>query len=132
MCSSDLLDTILSIYFGNFDDGMPYAVNLAAITHWWRLYRRIMQHWEQRFPGAIFALDYERLVSDTDATMAELGAFLGASPVSRETAMLAPHRPIRTLSSWQVREPVHARSVWRWENYRTQLAPIMAMVKEAQ
>lgn len=33
-------------------------------------------------------------------------------------------RQVRTVSNWQVREPIHQRSVARWRRYEEQLAPL--------
>ena len=46
-----------------------------------------------------------------------LVAFAG---LAWDDACLAFHegrRPVQTLSRWQVRQPVHTRSVGRWRNY---------------
>lgn len=119
----DRRDTLLSLYFGNFDDSMAYTFDLSAAAHWWKHYARLMDHWSDRYGDSILAVDYERLVSDPAAMLAEVGEFLGRTPADKtETGVLAPDRAIKTLSSWQVRQPLHDRSIGRWRNYRKYLS----------
>lgn len=116
----DPRDTLLSLFFGNFDPSQSYTTDLAAAAHWLGQYQRVMAHWHARFPGQIFDLDYEALVSDPAAALEPLGALLG--PGNPDAAGVE-QRAIRTLSSWQVRQPVHGRSVGRWRNYAAELEP---------
>lgn len=123
----DLRDTVLSLWFGNFDDSMAYTFSLEASAHWVGQYRRLMRHWENLFGGDIFALDYERLVGEPEVVIGELGQFLG-QPVLPDQ-QVQPARAVKTLSSWQVRQPLHQRSVQRWLNYSRQLEPVMRMLE---
>ncbi len=121
----DPRDTLVSLYFGNFDDSMAYTFNPDAAAHWIRQYHRLMAHWRGRFGEAIFDLDYEAVVSDAEPVMTALGSYLGISPVTAGQSPAPVERAVRTLSSWQVRQPLHRRSAGRWQNYRKFLEPIL-------
>lgn len=121
----DPRDTLVSLLFGNFDDSMAYTFSADAAAHWIRQYQRLMTHWRGRFGETIFGLDYEALVSDAEPVMAALGGYLGINPVADGQAPAPVDRAVRTLSSWQVRQPLHRRSAGRWQSYRKFLDPIL-------
>ena len=83
-----------------------------------------MQAWQQHLPGRVLEIDYEAMVADPDAALARvleccgLALEQGGSDLTRNAAATA------TLSSVQVREPVHARNVDEWRRYAEQLAPL--------
>ena len=35
-------------------------------------------------------------------------------------------RGVQTPSRWQVKQPIHTRSIGRWRHYQDQLAPLLA------
>jgi tetratricopeptide (TPR) repeat protein len=111
------MDNILSIYFGNFDDSVNYSFNLSDITHWYQQYKKLMAHWLDIYPADIFSLDYDRLVKEPDSVIFDLLSFLN---IENEPACYRDERKdkvVRTLSNWQVRQPLHQRSSGRWHNY---------------
>ena len=119
------LDNILSIYFGHFDKSIIYGNELENIAHWYLQYSRLMQHWKQVYPNDIFDLNYDRLVVDSHSSMSELLSFCGLE-TEKGVATKAPKSSIvKTLSSWQVRQPLHARSSGRWKNYEAHLTDII-------
>lgn len=122
----DPRDTVLSLYFGNFDESMTYTFSLTGAVHWWKQYRRLMDHWEGVYGDSILNLDYEELASAPAAALERVGQYLGRTTAAvPETDGAIGDRAIKTLSSWQVRQPVHDRSIGRWRNYRKYLAPVM-------
>jgi tetratricopeptide (TPR) repeat protein len=112
------LDNILSIYFGNFDDSINYSHRLTDIAHWYRQYHRIMDHWLTLYPDDIFNLDYDNLVKQPNSGIFDVLSFLN---IANESACYLDDRKdnkiVRTLSNWQVRQPLHQRSSGRWHNY---------------
>lgn len=116
------LDTILSIWFLYFDDHIRYGHDLGDAAHYYRQCRRLMDHWQRSYPGDIHALRYEALVTDPEPTMRALTDFVG---LTWDPAVLAAERGravVRTASVWQVRQPLHQRSVDRWRHYAKPLA----------
>jgi tetratricopeptide (TPR) repeat protein len=125
------LDTCLSIYFLHLDHSMPYALDLLDTGHYFREYRRLMQHWHSRYPGDILDFDYDAFVRAPREGVAALLEFCG---LDWDEHCLAPERAagaVRTASVWQVREPVYVRSSGRWRNYRAHLAPLAALLGES-
>ena len=124
-CRRDPRDTCLSIYFTNFAEQHAFSTRLGDIGAFYGLYREVMEHWRRLLPGAIYEVDYERLVSDQESESRRLIAHLG---LDWDQACLAFHlnqRPVDTPSDWQVRQPIHSRSIGRWQHYEQHLGPLL-------
>jgi len=122
------LDNLLSLYFLHLDPGMAYALDLEDAAHWFGQYERLMAHWKALFPEDILDVDYDELVREPKPVIERLLNFLDLEWVG---ALLDFHRgttPVKTASVWQVRQPLHARSSGRWQNYRKQLEPIELLI----
>ena len=115
------LDTILSVYFLHFADGVTYGHQLGDIAHWFGQYERLMAHWRTLYPDDIHDVAYDDVVHAPAPTIASLLDFCG---LSWEDAVLTPseaRNTVRTASVWQVRQPLHQRSSGRWRNYAPEL-----------
>ncbi len=122
------LDNILSIFFGNFDQSVSYSNDLDNIRHWYGQYLRLMAHWRTLYGDDMFELDYDQLVSSPEATIRPLVAFCGLEWEDACLNRKSTQDTVRTLSSWQVRQPLHSRSSGRWRNYAAllnELSPSM-------
>jgi Flp pilus assembly protein TadD len=124
------LDNILSAYFLYFGDDVRYSERLDDIAHFYVQYRRLMDHWRDRFGADIHDVDYDALVANPRAELEPLLAFLG---LEWDNACLE-HQPaaaVRTASNWQVRRPLHAKSSGRWRNYERELDPVRRQLADA-
>jgi tetratricopeptide (TPR) repeat protein len=93
-------------------------------------YVRLMEHWRRVLPVPMLEIDYEELVSDTEAVARRMVEWCG---LSWDPACLAAHqtrRVVRTASRVQVREPVYRRSLGRWKQYEPFLGPFFASLAD--
>jgi hypothetical protein len=84
-----------------------------------------MTHWRLVLPIAMIDIVYEDLVADQEAQSRSLIDFLG---LDWDDACLDFHRTkrvVRTASSAQVRRPLYASSVGRWQAYAAELQPLI-------
>ncbi|MGJ3629042.1 sulfotransferase family protein [Sphingomonas sp. MMS24-JH45] len=124
------LDTILSTFFLQFGEGASYSSSLDDITTFYVAYRRVVDHWRSQFGSQIIDVRYEALTRDPTGEIERLAAQLDVPPLARDADM--HHRAaIRTPSTWQVRRPVHTRSVGRWRNYEAMLTPVIRALETA-
>jgi Tfp pilus assembly protein PilF len=122
-CRRHPLDTLLSCWMQNFNDGHAYSASLTAAAQHYQEYRRLMAHWETVLPGRIHSVDYEALVGDQEAVTRGLLSYLG---LPWDPACLQFHKAERTVltaSIWQVRQPLYSQSKGRWRNYERHLGP---------
>ncbi|MCZ6559821.1 MAG: sulfotransferase [Gammaproteobacteria bacterium] len=120
------LDIGLSCYFQNFSAvGMQFAFDLENIGHYYRAYKRLMDHYRQVISIPMLEVVYEELVEDFEAQVRMLLEFVG---LEWEPACLEFHRLGRnviTSSHAQVRKPVYRDSSGRYKNYQDYLQPLV-------
>lgn len=116
-CRRDPRDVVLSIFSESFSPLSAYATDLDDIRFFIGEQERLMRHWQSVSPLPILEVRYEDMVADNEAQVRRLVDFAG---LPWDVACLDFHnsgRSVQTLSRWQVRQPVHSRSVGRWRNY---------------
>jgi tetratricopeptide (TPR) repeat protein len=116
-CRRDPRDIALSIFSESFAPSATYATDRDDIAFVIAQQERLMRHWQAVSPLPILAFEYERIVADTEAQIRRLVDFAGLPWDDRCLDFHASGRSVQTLSRWQVRQPMHARSVGRWRNY---------------
>lgn len=124
-CRRDPRDTCLSCYTHLFEIGHEFSYSPDNLARFYNEYKRTMAHWHDVLPeGCIFELDYERLVTESEAEARRLLEYCG---LEWNPACLEFHRnrrPVQTLSQAQIREPLYRHAIGRWRHYERQLAPL--------
>jgi tetratricopeptide (TPR) repeat protein len=123
-CQRNALDTCFSIYKTCFSSAQLFAYDLGELGAYYRLYQKLMSHWESIYPGGIFPVNYEELVAEPEPSIRRL---LDYCQLPFEPACLTPHRTqreVRTASATQVRQPIYRGSVQHWAHYEKHLAPL--------
>jgi thioredoxin-like negative regulator of GroEL len=131
ICRRDPRDVCLSCYFHRFAEAALYTYDLIACARRARAIDRLIAHWRAVLPIRMYEVVYENLVANPIEETWRLLDFLG---LAREAASLAPHqtdRVVTTTSAWQVREPIHTRSVGRWRAYRRHLPGLLQVLESA-
>lgn len=125
----DPMDLCFSNFRAMFGDAYAYSYDLQRLAHHHGLYLRLMRHWHRTLPGAIHDVSYADLVTDTETTCRRL---LQACGIPFEPQCLQQRRDsgaVATLSSAQVRQPIHARGIGEWRRYERQLQPLQALLQ---
>ena len=120
----DPLDTCLSCFFQNFARGHHFSYDLETVGHYYKQYERLMAHWRRVLPGRMHEIQYESLVQEQEKESRAIIAHCGLEWDARCLAFHEHERQVMTASFWQVRQPLHQRSVDRWRNYAAELAPV--------
>lgn len=100
-----------SCWRSQFDGESAWGGSPEGIALYIATYRRAMEAWISRYPGAITCVNYEDLVRFPDA---EIPRVLGECGLRDHPATRAPHlseRAVATLSFAQIREPLQERGV---------------------
>ncbi|NDK38236.1 tetratricopeptide repeat protein [Pseudoxanthomonas gei] len=124
-CRRDPRDVAVSIYGENFALEEKIATSWSGIGHYINLQERLMRHWQAVLPLPILESSYESLVSSPEEQARRIIDFTG---LEWDAACLDFHlsgRGVQTPSRWQVKQPMHTRSVGRWRNYEAELAPLL-------
>lgn len=129
-CRRDPRDVAVSIYGENFAPAERLATDFAGIGHLARLERRLMRHWQAVLPIPVHAVHYESLVRSPES---EARRAVAACGLDWDPACLAFHEntsAVQTPSRWQVRQPVHTRSIGRWKHYASRMDALLAALGE--
>ncbi len=116
-CRRDPRDIALSIFSESFIPLATYATDIDDVRFFIREQERLMRHWQSVSPLPILELQYEMMVADTEAQIRRLIDFAGLPWDERCLDFHSSGRSVQTLSRWQVRQPMHTKSVGRWRNY---------------
>lgn len=130
-CRRDPRDVAISIYGENFALAERLATRLDGIGHLVRLQSRMMRHWQSVLSLPILEVSYEQVAADTETQARRALEFLG---LDWDPACLDFHRSdrgVQTPSRWQVRQPVHTRSIGRWRHYASDLGPLLEVLGDA-
>lgn len=120
----DARDTCLSCYFQYFISMQHYSFDLTSLGRYYRMYERIMEHWQQVMPDRFITVDYENLINNFEQEARRVINYL---ELDWDDACLTPHKAkniVQTASAWQVRQPLYASSQNRWKNYEKHLGTL--------
>ncbi|RVB19450.1 sulfotransferase, partial [Mesorhizobium sp. M7A.F.Ca.CA.004.05.1.1] len=124
-CRRDAIDNCVSCYVLKFGEGHSYNTDLKTLGLYYREYDRLMQHWNEVFPGLIFENRYETLVEDQEAQSRRLIDYLGLPWDDACLRFFDRDGSVNTPSRWQVRQPIYKSSVKRWKNYEGEIQPLI-------
>ncbi|TPL82190.1 tetratricopeptide repeat protein [Mesorhizobium sp. B2-3-14] len=124
-CVRDPVDNCFSCFTSNLNDAHKYNSDLAVLGLYYREYDRLMRYWKSIFPGRIFENRYEDLVSDQEGQSRRLVEHLGLEWHDACLRFFERAGSVRTLSHWQVRQPIYKSSVKRWKHYEGRLRPLI-------
>ena len=94
-------------------------------------YRRLMDHWRAVLPGRFIDVAYEDVVGDIEGQARRIIEYLMLPWEDACVDFRANAAAVTTASAAQVREPVHQRSVARWQRYEAQLQPMIQTLRDA-
>ena len=124
-CRRDPIDNCVSCFFSNLQEGHSYSYDLATLGKVYREYDRLMRHWQTIFPGRIFENRYEDMISDQEGQSRRLIDYLGLPWDDACLRFFEKEGSVRTISRWQVRQPIYKSSVKRWKNYESEIQPLI-------
>jgi tetratricopeptide (TPR) repeat protein len=123
-CRRDPMDNCVSCYTHRFNKAHAYSTDMKTLGLYYREYRRLMHHWRKVLPLKMFELDYEEMIADQESMSRRLIDFAGLEWNDACLNFHETERTVRTLSRWQVRQPIYKSSVQRWRKYDEFLGPL--------
>jgi len=124
-CRRDATDNCVSCFISSLQQGHSYSYDLKSLGLYYREYDRLMRHWQAVLPGRIFENRYEDLISDQEGQSRRLIGHLGLTWDDACLRFFEKEGSVRTLSRWQVRQPIYTSSVQRWKNYGDKIQPLI-------
>ncbi len=121
----DPRDVSLSIYQLPMSEGHAYAQDLTKFGQYLNDYTRLMEHWYGVFGDGIYRHVYEAFVDDPEQGMRKLLNHLELPWDDRCLQTDNEGRAVKTFSKAQVRAPVNASAVRKWQRYEKHLQPLI-------
>ena len=103
----DPLENCWSCFKQYFPQGWAFTCDFRDLGSFWRAFNGVANEWVARAPLHVRGQGYEALTEHPHSEIPELLSFCG---LEFDAACLEPHRslrPVDTLSSEQVRQPIH-------------------------
>jgi tetratricopeptide (TPR) repeat protein len=123
------VDTGLSIFRRNFTSQWPYATDLRAIGHYYAQHSDLMEHWAQRYPGAVAFVQYETLIEDFEGELRRLLDYCGLPWDQKCLSFQNVERAVATFSAVQVRKGASKEHAGAAAPYRDRLQPLIAALE---
>jgi hypothetical protein len=94
----------------------PFCVP-EALSQYIKSYQQIMQHATQCLGDAMLNIRYEQLIDSSRSSIQAILTFLGVKWQDACLNFDQSKRPVSTPSKYQIRQPIHKRSVGKWQKY---------------
>ncbi len=133
-CQRHPCDAILSCYLQQFRDPDLAAMcaTLERLAHEYAAFHRHWMHHVEVLHADVLTCRYEDLVTDVDAGLARLGAYLDVEDVAKMKnyrARALARGFISTPSYAQVVEPLRTDAIGHWHRYREAFAPLLPILQ---
>ena len=126
----DPRDNLLSIYRNKFQEGRHlYSYSLTDLAHFYKQFERLIDFWRQKMPEGFMEIQYEDLIDDPEK---HARALIDYCDLEWEDDCLNFHktkRRVKTLSLYQVRQPIYKSSLKAWQRYEEHLQPLFEALK---
>jgi hypothetical protein len=107
-----------------FAEGQEFTYSLEDIGRYYRMYVRLMRHWDAVLPGRVLRVQHEELVGDLETQVRRMLAFLELEFDPRCLEFHRVARNVRTASSEQVRRPIFTEGLDQWRHFEPWLGPL--------
>ena len=115
-----------------FAEGQEFTYGLEDISHYYRAYVELMDHWDTVLPdGRILRVQHEDVIEDLEGQVRRILDYCG---LAFEQACIDFHkteRAVRTASSEQVRRPISRAGVEQWRPFEAYLEPLKSALGPA-
>jgi hypothetical protein len=130
-CQRNPLDNCVSLFFHYFT-ALTCSFELTELGQYYLDYQRLMSHWQSLFPGEIFNVQYEELVTDQERVSKQLVDYLGLEWDEKCVDFHNNERNVLSPSNMQVRQPMYMNSIIRWKQYEEFLQPLIEVLNQTQ
>ena len=116
----------LKTYFPSV--GLGFTFDAQDIAKYYRLYEDLMEFWQQKFPGKIYNLNYEKLTENQEEETKKLFDYLELEWEDNVLEFHKNERIVSTASNIQVRQEMYKGSSLEWKKYEQWLQPMLEIL----
>jgi hypothetical protein len=100
-----------------FASGQQFTYSIDDIARYYRMYVRLMTHWENAFLGRILRVQHESLVDNLESNVRRILEFCELEFEPECVEFHKTERTIHTASSEQVRRPIYREGLEQWRRF---------------
>lgn len=125
-CKRHPIDNCLSLYTNSMTTAHNfYKSDLKTLGLYYREYLSLMKHWEEVLPGKLHHVYYEDVVANSELNSRNIVDYLGLKWEDRVLKRETSQNSVKTLSAWQVRQPIYTSSAGKWRKFEKHLGPLI-------
>lgn len=125
------MDTCYSNLRQLFQNGaFAYSYDQRQLAERYAVFRRVVDHWQERLPANFLAVSYESLVESPIETSKRALEFCGLDFDPVYTDITRNTSPSATASSTQIRDSIHVHGIGEWRRHEERLAPLATRLRE--
>lgn len=121
----DLMDTGYAIFKTLFNQAYLYSYEQKHLARYLAAYTQVMEHWRAKLGKHLIEVSYENVIEAPEAAAQALFKQLKISWQPEVMKFNQNQSSARTASAAQVREPVYASSVGKWQRHAIGLKPLL-------
>ena len=111
------MDNLLSNFMQNFGFNQPFSTQIETLVDVYKQFDQTARHQAATLPDQVRFVEYEKVVADPEGQMRGVMDFVGLPFEADMLDHTKSTRAVNTASVSQVREPIYATSVAKWERY---------------
>ena len=119
------MDGCFSCFKQFFAKGQHFTYDLDDIARYYKDYIKIMNFWNELYPGSIHTIKYENVINNSEEEVRSLLGFLNLEFEDSCMNFYQSSRPVKTASSEQVRQPIYKSGLNYWKNYESDLQTLI-------
>jgi len=127
-CSRNPKDNCLSIFKNFFEGGMDFSHNQKELGTYYNLYLDLMNFWNEKFPNAIYDVEYEKIIEDPENEIKNMIKFCNLDWEEDCLQFYNNKTPIKTLSTAQARRPIYKSSKNSFEKFAPFLVDLNKLI----
>jgi tetratricopeptide (TPR) repeat protein len=125
------LGACFSAFKQHFAQGQTFSYDLTDLGRYYRDYVDLLRHFDAVLPGRVHRVIYEDLVVNPEDEIRRLLQFCDLPFEIACLKFYETQRPVRTVSSEQVRRPLYRDALERWRHYEPWLGPLQSALGTA-
>ena len=119
-----------SIYQSNwYENGYRFSYNMDDLVTFYGLYSKLMDFWHNKFPEKIYDICYEDLTTNQEEETKKLLEYCELDWDDNCLNFHKNKRPVKTASSFQVKQKMYQGSSEAWKKYESHIQPLIDGLK---
>ena len=119
-----------SIYQTNwYENGYRFSYNMDDLVTFYGLYSKLMDFWHNKFPEKIYDICYEDLTTNQEEETKKLLEYCELDWDDNCLNFHKNKRPVKTASSFQVKQKMYQGSSEAWKKYESHIQPLIDGLK---